>query len=209
MEDDEASKVSPEITRLSTFPFGSGETTGTSLDVILNHLPPQPRAWSLYETYAEHVSWLFGPVKRDEMIDDILSPIYKATKENQTFGSNPLESLSPHKSAVLFFVFAMGALVDLTLEPCELLHHCLPGANECLSMPFTSDSTESETYYHLGCACLSLRSVFDSPEIHTVQAVFLMAAFHIWGGKKHTMDSAVGPQIIVSGIYVTFPLSGL
>jgi hypothetical protein len=135
VEDDEASRVSPEIIRLSTFPFGPGETTGTSLDTILNHLPPQPRAWSLYETYAEHVSWIFCPVKRDEMINDILSPIYKARKENQPFRSDAMESLSPHKSAVLFFVFAIGALVDLTLEPCKL-SHCTNGRLLKL-LPFT------------------------------------------------------------------------
>lgn len=42
---------------------------------------------------------------------------------------------------------------------------------------------------HLGCAALSLRSIFDSPEIATVQAVALMAAFHGVGGRKYTMDS--------------------
>jgi hypothetical protein len=122
VEHEETSRVSAEITKLSKFPFGAEETTGASLDIILNHLPPQPRAWSLYETYVEHASWLFGPVKRDEMIDDILSPIYNATKEKQTCGSSAVKSISPHKAAVLFFVFALGALVDLTLEPCKLSH---------------------------------------------------------------------------------------
>lgn len=75
-------------------------------------------------------------------------------------------------------------------------------------LSFTLDSAESETYYHLGCACLSLRSVFDSPEVYTVQAVVLMAAFQNWGGDgKHTMDSAVSRQIVDSSstLYV-FPV---
>lgn len=169
VELDETPRVSAEITKLLQFPFAAQETSGHTLDGILNHLPPQPRAWSLYETYAEHASWIFGPVKRDEIIDEILSPIYKAIKEKQTSGSSTIELISPHKAAVLFFVFALGALVDLTVEPYN---------------------AESETYYHLGCACLSLRSVFDSPEIYTVQAVSLMAAAHTLGGKKHTLDSA-------------------
>lgn len=63
-------------------------------------------------------------------------------------------------------------------------------------MLFPPDNTESETYYHLSCACLSLRSIFDSPEIATVQAVVLMAACHAEGGRKHTMDSAVSTREI-------------
>lgn len=122
VELDETPRVSAEITKLLQFPFAAQETSGHTLDGILNHLPPQPRAWSLYETYAEHASWIFGPVKRDEIIDEILSPIYKAIKEKQTSGSSTIELISPHKAAVLFFVFALGALVDLTVEPCELSH---------------------------------------------------------------------------------------
>jgi hypothetical protein len=209
VEDDEMPRVSAEITRLLKFPFGAEDATENTLDAILNHLPPQPRAWSLYEVYEEHASWIFAPLKREEVIDDILSPIYKAVKEKQTSGSSAIESISRHKLAVLFFIFALGALVDLTLEPCKL--------PRCFSqyqwmhphLAALLDSADSETYYHLGCACLSLRSVFDSPEVSTIQAVFLMASFHTWGGKKHTMDSAVRPQSIGVESYLTFPFSGL
>jgi hypothetical protein len=124
LEHDQTPRVSAEITGLSKFPFGAEEPTGVTLDLLLNYLPPQPRAWSLYETYMEHASWIFRPLKRDEMIDEILSPIYKAVKERQTSGSSAIESISPHKLAVLFLVFTLGALVDLTLEPCRF-SYCL------------------------------------------------------------------------------------
>jgi hypothetical protein len=206
LEHDKTPRVSAEITGLSRFPFGFEEPTRARLELILGYLPPQPRAWSLYETYMEHSSWIFRPLKRDEMIDEILSPIYKYMKDKQTFGSSAIESISPHKLAVLFLVFTLGALLDLTLEPCKFSY--------CLSMyyiilVFTLDNTEFETYYHLGCACLSLRSVFDSPELATVQAVLLMAACHAEGGKNNTMDSAVSDQSIGVEPCVIFPLSGL
>ena len=67
----------------------------------------------------EHASWIFRPLKRDEMIDEIISPVYKAMKDKQTSGSNAIQSISPHKLAVLFIVFSVGAQLDLTLEPCE------------------------------------------------------------------------------------------
>lgn len=53
------------------------------------------------------------------------------------------------------------------------------------------DNKEANVYYHLGRASLSLRSVFDSPEIVTVQAVLLMASYHGNAGKRYTMDSSV------------------
>lgn len=89
------------------------------LDQLFDHLPSQPRAWSLCETYMEQASWAFRPIKRDEIIDDILTPTYKALKERRATGSLGAHNVSSHKLAVLFIVFALGALVDLTLEPCE------------------------------------------------------------------------------------------
>lgn len=119
LEHDKIPRVSAEITGLSRFPFGSEEPAAAKLDLILRYLPSQPRAWSLYETYMEHASWIFRPLKRDEMIDEIISPVYKAMKDKQTSGSNAIQSISPHKLAVLFIVFSVGAQLDLTLEPCE------------------------------------------------------------------------------------------
>ncbi|KAG6902306.1 hypothetical protein C0995_001916 [Termitomyces sp. Mi166 len=172
LESDPTHEVSPEISQLSSsFPFttpNSPETYEKALDVLFGYLPSQPRAWSLCETYMEHVSWAFRPMKRDEIIDETLSPIYKSMKERRSTDSPGPHTIFPHKLAVLFLVFALGALVDLTLEPYN---------------------AESDTYYHLSRACLSLRSIFESPEITTVQAVVLMASYHGIGGRRYTTDS--------------------
>ncbi|KAG6857340.1 hypothetical protein H0H87_005643 [Tephrocybe sp. NHM501043] len=123
LENDPVLEVSPEISQLSSvFPFGghdSSETYEKALNLLFGYLPSRPRAWSLCETYMEHASWVFRPIKRDEIIDEILSPIYKSMKERRATDSPGLHTILPHKLAVLFLVFALGALVDLTLEPCE------------------------------------------------------------------------------------------
>lgn len=171
IEEEELPPVSTEVAHLSnSFPFGTGGTWNTekSLDIIYSLLPCQPRAWTLVETYMEHASWLFRPIKREELINDILSPVYKYLKERQDPISDASHYVSPHKLAVLFMIFALGALVDLTLPPY---------------------SAEAESYFHLSRAALSLRSVFDSPEMATVQAIVLMASYHSLGGRKYTMDS--------------------
>ncbi|TFK43632.1 fungal-specific transcription factor domain-containing protein [Crucibulum laeve] len=168
-EDETTFPVSLEIARLSaSFPFGADGNLDKAYDLLLEHLPSQPRAWSLCETYMEQAAWAFRPIKRDEIIDEILSPTYKALKERQASGTSSTH-VSAHKLAVLFLVFALGTLVDLTLEPFN---------------------QEAETYYHLSRGCLALRSVFDSPETATVQAVSLMAVYHGMAGKRYTMDSS-------------------
>ncbi|KAF8076284.1 fungal-specific transcription factor domain-containing protein [Lyophyllum atratum] len=168
VESDRVPQVPFEISRLSSaFPFGAEGNSEQALDLLFDSLPAQPRAWSLCETYMEHAAWIFRPIKRDELIDEILTPIYKSLRERHATESPGPHIIFPHKLAVLFLVFSLGALVDLTLEPYN---------------------TESETYYHLSRACLSLRSVFESPEISTVQAVVLMGAYHALG-KRYTLDS--------------------
>ncbi|KAJ6509940.1 fungal-specific transcription factor domain-containing protein [Mycena vitilis] len=169
---DEFPPLSVEIARLSnSFPFSAGGPPGRALDLLFDSLPDQPRAWSLCETYLEQCAWQFRPITREEMIDDFLTPIYKSWREKRVWnnGTDFPHTISPHRMAVLFMFFALGALVDLTLEP---------------------HNAESDRYYHASRASLALRSVFDSPEMATVQAVLLMATYHNMGGKHYTMESS-------------------
>ena len=170
VEADRGIHTSLAIAQLSNaFPFGIEGSPERAMDFLLKHLPAQYRAWSLCETYMEHASWIIRLMERDEIIDEILIPIYK---EKDDTDSEAPRSISYHKLAVLFLVFAIGARVDLTLEPCK--RSFLPHTFNSFMF---SDNTESKTFYHLGRACLSMCSVFDSPEIATVQAVVLMGFY--------------------------------
>ncbi|CCM02639.1 uncharacterized protein FIBRA_04743 [Fibroporia radiculosa] len=159
-----------------TFPLAIVEDGYDSImDQLEDQLPPQPRAWALCEAYIAHITWWHRPMKRDEIIDDILIPIYNSVKDESSRGragyrpSSPESRRCPHRLAVLFLVLATGALVDLTLPPC---------------------SPEAEKYYRLGRAALSLRSILDSPEIETVEAVALMAGYHSVCTRRYSVESA-------------------
>lgn len=158
-----------------------------SINVLFDRLPPQTRASSLCETYLEQASWAFRPIKRDEIMEDITGPIYKALRDREA--GVPITWFSPHKLSVLYLIFALGALVDLTLEPCESepAYHPLIPFNETGK----TDSKEAENYYNLSRVALTLRSVFDSPEISAVQAILLTAGYHAMAGRRYTMDSSV------------------
>ncbi|KAI0682175.1 hypothetical protein BC835DRAFT_1300198 [Cytidiella melzeri] len=157
-----------------TFPFNiCYDDFESFMDKLEAHLPPQPRAWALCETYLEQFSWWFRPIKRDELINEILTPIYRRSTANPGSAYHRKvdadASRCPHLLATLFMVFAVGALVDLTLPSC---------------------SVEAEKYYRLGRAALNMRSVFDSPELETVQALSLMASYQSLCTSRYTLESA-------------------
>ncbi|KAH8830763.1 fungal-specific transcription factor domain-containing protein [Flagelloscypha sp. PMI_526] len=160
--------LSIEVARLSNaFPFGESFFDGDAFFHLLRpHFPEQMRAWALCETYFEQFAWSFSPLRRDELVDEYMSPVYKFLKEGSS--EDPPASITPHKCAVLFIVFCIGSWVDLTLE---------------------DYISEADKYYHLTRACLSMRSAFDSPEISTVLAISLLSVYHGLEGSKFTMDS--------------------
>lgn len=78
-------------------------------------------------------------------------------------------TLKPHKAAVLFMVFAVAALVDPGMPPY---------------------STEAETYYLMGMRALDLRCISTSPDMETVMALSLVAAYHGGSLKSRSLDTA-------------------
>ncbi|KAK7470755.1 hypothetical protein VKT23_002174 [Stygiomarasmius scandens] len=167
VDDDVVSFDNQDIARF--FPLSSEMGSEKLIDTLMSYLPEQPRAWTLCETYLEQAAWMFQPIRREEIIDELLTPIYRALKAKGADADSELEPTSPHKLSALFIVFALGALVDLTMEPFN---------------------TEAERYFQLCRAALSLRNVFDSPELCTVQTVVLMAYYHSMAGRRYTLDSA-------------------
>ncbi|KAF8582756.1 hypothetical protein K439DRAFT_1618032 [Ramaria rubella] len=117
--------------------------------ILENCLPPFPEAWSLFENYWEHYAWHFTPFPRAAFVEQILSPLYRRSPDN---GDKPLG----HRLALLFMVFAIGDLMDLTkpLQPASGLR-----------------------YYLLARASLCLDPVFESPTVTALQATYLMGVF--------------------------------
>ncbi len=160
------------VHRLSpNFPFNpsSGWDVEQSLEILYGLLPPKLRAWSLCETFQEHGTVGSLIIDRSEVVAELLTPIYRYLGDGKQHRQGKPPPLSCHKLAVLFLVFALGALVDLTLPPYN---------------------TEADNYFDLGCAALNLHHIFKSPEMATVQAVLLMSTYLSHGGRRYTMDGA-------------------
>jgi len=138
------------------------------LETLLSLLPPYPRASTLCETYMEQAAWMFRPILRDELFDDILAPIYKIYRERKEGVRMNLSNLS-HTLALLYLVFAQGALMDLTLPP------------------FSADA---ENYYILGRMALSTRPLYELPTTQTIQSVCLVAYYQFNSGRRDAFDGA-------------------
>lgn len=111
------------LARLShQFPFGCipSEDLDNYLFPLYSALPPQARAWTLYETYWTYGTLSYRPMLRDEIEDDFLVPIYDALARKD------YHSICPHRLAVLFVIFAYGSLYDLSLIECEFFDRTPP-----------------------------------------------------------------------------------
>ncbi|KAK1236174.1 hypothetical protein PQX77_000583 [Marasmius sp. AFHP31] len=169
--------VSSDIKRLSRFfPFMDGPQSDSDLlKVMIGYLPDNTRARSLCEVYLTQALWSPRLIMRDELIDDILTPIYAYIESSiheadlSLVESKPIPiPLSPHRLAVLFLVLAIGLLLDSSIPPY---------------------STDARDFFDLGKACLSLDDILESSEPATLQALCLTGYFLNQGGPGHSPEA--------------------
>ncbi|KAF7349831.1 Zn(2)-C6 fungal-type domain-containing protein [Mycena venus] len=157
------SEAGPSNTASFSFtdaPTFSGSATGFDLSNLLGQLPDELRAWALYHVYIAEASWYCTPIKAEEL-HELLTCLYNPHSD--------LPGLSPHAVAVVFLVFALAALADLSLP---------------------AYSTQAETYFDLGRAALMLRPIFGRTDLYAVQALVLAGLYYAAGGPRYSMESS-------------------
>ena len=91
-------------------------------------------------------------------MDDILPVVYEGDLAR-----------SPHKAAVLYFVFATGSLMDTSLPP---------------------RNAQAQAFCELGLKALDLRNVSTSADLDTIIAISLLASYHGNLGTEHCLETA-------------------
>jgi len=154
------------------FPFSSKSRLNLhALQLLERSFPLQGRASQLCKVYLGHAAYFFRPIKDDELLRELLPSVYNAIASHKHSSTNGVIHVGYTQSlATLFFIFSLGALLDLTLTPYN---------------------ADSEMYYELGRASLSLHPVYNFPSLESVRAVGLMATYHSFAARKYTRDSAV------------------
>lgn len=168
------------------FPFSSKSQLDLhALELLENSFPSQARAFELCRKYLDHAAYFFRPIKDHELFEEMLPSVYNSMSQNHLSTNGVDVNVSYTQSlATIFFILALGTLLDLTLTPYN---------------------AEAERYYELGRASLSLHPVYDSPNFESVRSVGLMATYHSFAGKKYTRDSAVSHSCL-SPLFPTHPM---
>jgi hypothetical protein len=150
--------INGELTRFSvSFPFTPLGPTADVRRLIESHLPPWDRATHLAESYLTNAAWLFHSVTRPQLMDEMLPAIYNRPTQGVSEEDRPYQDYSgPHDLALIFLVFAVGALVDLSQEPYN---------------------AEGEHYHILAKAALCLQPVLEKPSLVAIQALYLLSVY--------------------------------
>lgn len=167
--------------------------------LVTTHLPPLPAARYLCRTYFDQVSWLFRGVTRAQLMDDMLPAIYGVERNDHADTGPEVEGRNgtvedysgPHDLALLFMVFAIGALV-MPEEP-----GALDGLAELLPNQAASKSTAQtrnalgEHYHQVARAAIALQPVLEKPSIVTIQTLHLMSIYNAMSGSDLKSETSM------------------
>ncbi|KAG6849964.1 hypothetical protein H0H93_003153 [Arthromyces matolae] len=206
----------------SSFPFTPlGSPEGVQ-DLVASHLPSRLTAEMLIQTYIQQCSWLFHGVTKaqlEEMVEEIYSRIecgQQGTDTRKVVISETAEEQKntegdysgPHDLALLFIIFAVGALVQPSRStnvidaPTSLSPpHGQSEANAPPSPVTTASSSHipstlssnalGEHYYQVSRAALALQPVLEKPSLVTIQTLHLMSIYNAMSGSDLKSETSM------------------
>ncbi|KAJ7312995.1 fungal-specific transcription factor domain-containing protein, partial [Mycena albidolilacea] len=135
--------------------------------LVTSHLPPRAHANTLVRSYFSELAWLFRGVTRGQ-VGDMLRGVYAAYGSRHTSGSpdGGADYTGPHDLALLFMVFAAGALVQ---PPAH-------GGEED-DAHRQQVAAEAEHLHQIARAALALQPVLEKPSLVTIQALHLLSIY--------------------------------
>ena len=144
-----------------SFPFTPMGPAVAVQEVIEGHLPGLERALYLAETYLDQAAWLFRGVGRPQLVEEMLPVFYKKPRPYSMADSEDYNG--PHDLALLFMVFAIGALVDLRQDPVN---------------------PEAEHYHQIARAAICLQPVLEKPSLVTIQTLHLLSIYNAMSSNE-------------------------
>lgn len=159
-------------------------------EMIEGHLPTYERALALCHTYFDQVAWIFRGVTKQQLLDEMLRAVYRRPIPGPGIGDGE-DDYGPHDLALLFIVFAIGALVET--EPSN-------GQPQKNSSPITSHGTQpalitanalADHFHQISRAAISLQPVLEKPSIVTVQTLHLMSIYNAMSGSDLTSETSM------------------
>lgn len=130
----------PAVTHCyQAFPFTPPNVPVKSVQAgIETYLPTVERAEALQDIFCQKLSWLHRIVPRQRLEEELIPVIYKQAPGDY----------GPHELSILLVVFALAALVDVSLPPCNV---------------------EAQHYHYLARASLTLQPVIGQQSMSTAK----------------------------------------
>ncbi|KAJ6564638.1 fungal-specific transcription factor domain-containing protein [Mycena capillaripes] len=175
-------------------PIGSPQSIHA---LVTSHLPARARARMLVQSYFAQLAWLFRGVTRGQ-VGDMLNGVYAAygarvrvtrpdkgeddaEEDDDDVGDGEEEDYTgPHDLALLFMVFAVGALVQ-------------PGADT----DAVGVAAEAEHLHQIARTALALQPVLEKPSLVTIQTLHLLSIYTSMvsrnpaGGEDETAETSM------------------
>ncbi|KAG6829926.1 hypothetical protein H0H87_009784 [Tephrocybe sp. NHM501043] len=207
----------------SSFPFTPlGNPLGVQ-SLVASHLPTRTAADKLVQTYLQQCSWIFHGVTRAQLVDEMIPAVYlwleqrRRSEHLDEYGvgdeggvevGSDGDYSGPHDLALLFIIFAIGALVRTQPQISDLNSsspHCQftsprnPPASSPLSTTSTAASSHltstnnalGEHYYQLSRAALALQPVLEKPSLVTIQVLHLMSIYNAMSGSDLRSETSM------------------
>ncbi|KAF7358327.1 Zn(2)-C6 fungal-type domain-containing protein [Mycena venus] len=149
--------------------------------LVTSHLPPRVHAHTLVQSYFSQLAWLFRGVTRGQ-VGDMMRGVYAAYGPRHNGASpdgavgNELDEepgdgededyTGPHDLALLFMIFAAGALVQPQTS--------LGNENEAHRQHVAA---EAEHLHRIARAALALQPVLEKRSVVTIQALHLLSIY--------------------------------
>ncbi|KAJ7097562.1 fungal-specific transcription factor domain-containing protein [Mycena epipterygia] len=181
----------------SSFPLTPLGPPGAIHALVTSHLPPRTRARALVESYFAQLAWLFRGVTRGQ-VGDMMRAVYGAyarreedREDDGEWGDDDADVQAqggsegdgdgqkegeeedytgPHDLALLFMVFAAGALVHG------------PDAE--------AQAAEAEHLHQIARAALALQPVLEKPSLVTIQALHVLSIYNALAGTPGGREDA-------------------
>jgi hypothetical protein len=171
-----------------SFPLSSSSVNpAINLDFLINSFVPHwLEAQRLCELYLAQAPWFFGAVTEKQLREEVLPlwypeaprpgtssgiPQTNATQDASLSAPPVAPTKGAHDLALLFMIFCFGAYTDISLPPAP-------------------DNPDSELYFQLTRAALTLEPVLERPpSVATVQTLSLMAIYQGMCSGENSIES--------------------
>ncbi|KNZ78888.1 hypothetical protein J132_09134 [Termitomyces sp. J132] len=168
----------------SSFPFTPIGSPAGVQDFIASYLPSRSTAEGLVQTYLTQCSWIFHGVTKAQL-DEMIVALYdraelraQSREGEQEGGDGEGEGdySGPHDLALLFIIFAVGALVR-------------PSGSNLDST--TSNNALGEHFHQLSRAALALQPVLEKPSLVTIQTLHLLSIYNAMSGSDLKSETSM------------------